>query len=217
MNLTLTVLAHRRPHYFNQTLKAIQELKDSDKWEFVLVLDNPDEETLELSKQSGLSYIHSVLPAREGIDEYDTSYRQISLMTYLALNTSFNRGADFVAHLEEDIVPHPNFLSYMGWAATNYKDKLNILTVNAWRGPKYGGDYSRIYIEPWFTPWGWGTWKNRWNKIASLWSFNRWDQQLNEVIREDRLGIFPHTSLTRNIGAVGTQPINEYFEREQLK
>jgi hypothetical protein len=213
MNFTLTLLTHRRPHYLKHTIANILELDGLNTWEQMAVMDRPDGETYE-RVTSHFPYMISRLPVPEGENDYDVAYKQISFMTYLTIDTAFAKGADFVFHLEEDVVPATELLKFVEFNAEFYKDAKDVFTINAWVSPKQDGELSSELFQ-WFTPWGWGTWKDRWFEMRAGWSFNRWDQELNERMRGDRYGVFPTTSLTKNIGAVGTQPIEEYIEREK--
>ena len=57
----------------------------------------------------------------------------------------------------------------------------------------------------WFTPWGWATWKDRFEEMKSLWDFTgkngSWDATINYAARKNRNEIFPHVARCQNIGA----------------
>ena len=214
MNLGLTVLAHRRPAYFAQMAASLAAIAHDD-WDVVITLDRPDAATLAIAEgMDAMLHVFTHEPAARIGDPYDRDYRRISVLTRSAIRAAFERGADFVMHFEEDLVLAPDCLAYAGWAAQRYRADPSVFTVNAWgMAETLPGLYAtRTY--PFFTPWGWGTWRDRWAEMDRLWDVRRWDQHLNERIRGDRLGVFPDVARTRNVGVAGTQSADEWFVRE---
>lgn len=70
--------------------------------------------------------------------------------------------------VEDDVLVSHTFLDYMDAALAFYRDDSRIWSVNAWRNrfvhvPKsYAHD---LYLSPRMLCWGWGTWKDRWEKV----------------------------------------------------
>jgi hypothetical protein len=71
----------------------------------------------------------------------------------------------------------------------------------------------------WFTPWGWATWKDRFEEMESVWDFQgkngSWDTTINHTVRKDRWELFPTVSRIQNIGGeMGTHvPNNEWHKQ----
>jgi Glycosyl transferase family 2 len=209
---TLSVLAHRRPVYFGETLAALTKCAGMVDWRVVLVLDCPDDKTRAIAKAA--SKVRGWEIAEFDLrNEADPPYSRISRATLLALSLGFAT-ADYVAHLEEDCVPAPDFLRWHAEQAERFRYDPRVFTVNAWSGP-VGHKHNEDHVAPAYSPWGWGTWRDRFEEMRAGWDFDFWDRHLNEVLRGDRLGVFSAVSLVRNIGRIGTQPEAEWLDRER--
>jgi hypothetical protein len=68
--------------------------------------------------------------------------------------------------------------------------------------------HSTCFRQGTFSPWGWGTWKDRFVELEANWvkEENRnlsWDTHIRDSVRGDRVTIRPHLSRTMNIGRDG--------------
>ena len=206
---TVTVLAHRRPHLLRQTLDALVRCYGLAEWRVCVVMDRPDNETRYLVQQ--------VDPRWETVEldlgnATDAPYARVSRATLMALSLGFAT-SDFVVHLEEDCVPERTALAWFARMAHTYRNDPSVFTINAWSGPETGNPEPET-VGPWFTPWLWGTWVDRFQEMRQGWDFEYWDRHLNERMRGDRLGVFPHRSLVRDIGREGgVNPPHEWDAR----
>ena len=67
--------------------------------------------------------------------------------------------------LEDDICTSPVFLSYMNEALNKYVTETRVMHIAGFTNldiPEKGD----TYFTPHMTGWGWGTWKNRWQKFV---------------------------------------------------
>lgn len=69
--------------------------------------------------------------------------------------------------LEDDLLTSTNFLSYMNESLTFYRDNKKVLSISGYTFPI---SFPQVYVyDNYFTrrssSWGWGTWRNRWNKV----------------------------------------------------
>ncbi len=73
---------------------------------------------------------------------------------------------DAVIVLEDDCVPHPDFMLYMISGLKEYKDTDQVYSISGYSWPvnldKNGFD---AYFTQKICSYGWGTWKNRWNQF----------------------------------------------------
>ena len=123
-----------------------------------------------------------------------------------ALTLGFNEG-DYVIHVEDDILLAKDALT-MFEACYDLKDDPSIFTVTSYRGGdaasegngKIVSDAVKLQLgkSRWYTPWGWATWKDRWDSFKDEWDGH--DQVLNHGIRGDRFEVFPLLSRTKSIG-----------------
>ena len=80
--------------------------------------------------------------------------------------------------LEDDIVTSPAFLSYMQKALDYYKDRKSVFSISGHshctehfvKPADYPYD---VYASPRLFNWGWGTWRDRWEKAD--WSFSYYE------------------------------------------
>ena len=72
---------------------------------------------------------------------------------------------DAVVVLEDDCVPQPAFMSFMKQCFEKYRNNQRVYSISGYSWPidiKQGE--SDIYFCGRPCPWGWGTWKDRWNQ-----------------------------------------------------
>lgn len=147
--------------------------------------------------------------------------------TLEALTQGFYR-AEQVIHLEDDTVPlGPDFLRYMEWAFEEYRNDQEIFSVCGynrvgveWVFPEHFYTASR---KCWFIPWGWGTWRDRWQswldaKIVCTAACS-WDMWLGGWATDHGLQmLYPALPRIQNIGACGGQhvPNAEWHERHHF-
>ena len=72
--------------------------------------------------------------------------------------------------LEDDIVSSPNFLEFMNQALKFYENNPMIFSISGYSFPvRIPSSYPwPVYLSPRCSSWGWGTWKDRWEKVDWL-------------------------------------------------
>ena len=69
--------------------------------------------------------------------------------------------------VEDDLILHKNFISYMNKSLSLYKNKKNALQVSGYSYPiKYNSN--RAYFLNITSCWGWGTWSDRWREFLEF-------------------------------------------------
>ncbi len=88
-----------------------------------------------------------------------------------------NEEAEFVIMVEDDIIVSPDAFKYMKWAAENFIDDHNIKSVGLWNhrdgwspSEPIANNATKIMLQEYFSVWGWGTWRDRWEQIRSEWT-----------------------------------------------
>ena len=131
-----------------------------------------------------------------------------NLNTAYALAKGFSVAKRVIA-LEDDTVPGRDFLRFMDWALTKYQDDKNVCTVSGYQrtSPNELDRTSEVIRENWFTPWGWGTWLDRYESFAMGWPAKddqiSWDAVLHRAKLQGRCEIRPVVARIQNIGAEG--------------
>jgi len=83
--------------------------------------------------------------------------------------------SDSLIILEDDIVCQPLFFDYMDIALEEFRFNTEIFAINTWNPlPRRPSEYGNVFLSRHFSPWGWGTWKDRWaNYDVDMSSFDR--------------------------------------------
>lgn len=122
--------------------------------------------------------------------------------TRQAMSAAFADKADFVLHIEDDVILMPTALNFIKWAAAEFKDDQTIGTtschsLNRFNNP---GD---VAIQRWFGCYSWGTWRDRFESMQESWcgderaytrSIAGWQLQYSKH------QAYPIASLSMNIG-----------------
>jgi len=124
--------------------------------------------------------------------------------TLQALKRGFEL-ADFVIHLEDDILFSKDALKFFEFCNKRYKDESEVLTVGAYNQSQTDESLSEITRIEYFVPWGWATWKDRyeaWMKSLVL-NTHSWDVCFSRSPPQTLCNILPVFSRAQNIGAHG--------------
>ena len=137
---------------------------------------------------------------------------------YSALHIGFREwNSPYHIHLEDDTVPAPDCLRWFEWAA-QFGDNKSFFTASAYSRDK-DGDADEGRARLWFTPWGWATWRDRFEEFAHKFVGPpelSWDVSVNHVFRGYRWEIYPALARTTNIGAeLGEHATPELWDIEQ--
>ena len=134
-------------------------------------------------------------------------------------------GVEFVVAGEEDVQVSSDTLTYMRWAATKFAGDPDVLAVCAhnqhgqgWDEPgpaaDEDADQDAVRLLPYFNPWCWGVWRDRWEKILQPeWDYNcdlggpttsgyDWTFQTKILPRHKMVCVVPDASRSQNIGAL---------------
>lgn len=128
--------------------------------------------------------------------------------TYYALSMGFSE-YDQVIALEDDTVPGRDFLRFCEWGLREYRDDQSVFSICGYqRTPATELGKTRSVIrEQWFTPWGWATWRDRWDSVRTKWPVDdkqvSWDTIIDKVTRAGRYEIRPLVARIQNIGGEG--------------
>lgn len=137
---------------------------------------------------------------------------------YQHLNALFADGFDFVARTEDDLLVSDDVLRLLRWAAEEHRAAADVACVCAFSREPAGADPAIVRRTPAFTPWLWGTWRDRWDGLIgptwdrdySTWNDSPgfesgWDWNLNTRVlpAHGLTTIAPLASRVQNIGVVG--------------
>ena len=192
--MNITVSAYDRPEYLDRTLAGIAAMIGFRSSTVVVLLDPCDQ--TEKCKQlcDGYGVKHLTLNQHAGCND--------AIYTSIRYGFEF-MGSDFHLHFEDDTVPTRDALLWFSWARDKYRHDKTVFTVTGYQ--RQSNDKpAECGLRRWFTPWGWGTWADRWPEMRDTWSHGAglsWDVHLTTMLRGTRWEAFPTVSRIQNIGA----------------
>ena len=208
---TLSISLYNRPKYTKQFLNHLEMCYGIEEYKIFISCDPGNKEVEEMAKQFRPKQTSLVINGKRlGCNT--------NIFQSLAMGFAFN---DYHIHFEDDTIPGKDCLLYFEWAGEYYKNNSEVFTISGYVNSNnktehyYPMNYAadRVSKRKWFTPWGWATWKDRFLEMKDVWDFQgkngSWDCTIHNIVRKNRLEIFPIVSRVQNIGAeMGTHVPN---------
>ncbi len=208
MSKVITMTVYNRPDYTRRCLEALAKCEGIKQYQVFIHVDPGCDEVSEICAGwvNGGDLLMSFNEKRVGCN-----------MNILSAMAHGFEHSDTVIHIEDDILLAPDALKWFEWALDKYKDDKSVFSVSGYSN-KEPSEALFFYQQrrSWFTPWGWATWKDRFEPFANIIRLNEkaqpersWDWITNYGARGGRYEVFPILSRTKNIGEYGvhTNPI----------
>ena len=208
---SLPISLYNRPEYTKQLLNHLNMCYDVENYKITICCEPVNEEVISLAKNF-----------RPDQTEVVVNPRKLGCNTniFQCLAIGFNK-SDYHIHLEDDTIPGKDALLYFDWCR-KYSLDDNIMNISGYVNSfaskeKYyfekNYEISKVKKRSWFVPWGWATWKDRFQDMKQKWDFigkrGSWDVTMNTIIRDGKSEIFPLVSRIQNIGGeMGTHVPN---------
>ena len=192
--MNITVSAYNRPEYLQQTLAALRACDGFDSCRVVVLIDPSDEAGRCAEVATTLGFVCFAYATRVKCNA--------AIMNAFAYGFQVME-SEFHLHFEDDTVPTRDALRWFAWARDAYRDQARIMNVSGYQRVS-NGCLDECGARRWFTPWGWGVWRDRWDGLAAGWvrdDATSWDVIVNHVLRAGRHEVFPTVSRIQNIGA----------------
>ena len=182
----IVIFCYNRPQHLQQTLEALQRNPLAAQSDLVVFSDGPKE----------TSDADLVLEVRELLSE-TMAFRSVEINAApqnKGLAKSVIEGVSQVLEthrnvivLEDDMLCTPDFLNYMNTALEVYKNRQDIFSITGYTPPiVLPADYSEdVYLAPRASSWGWGTWRDRWQKAD--WQVADFGEIKNDPTRQEKL------------------------------
>jgi hypothetical protein len=192
--VNITVSAYNRPEYLRQTLAALRACDGLDSCRVAVLIDPSDEAGQCADVATTLGFESFAYTTPVGCNA--------------AIRHAFEYGfrvmkSEFHLHFEDDTVPTRDALRWFAWARDAYREHARVMNVSGYQRVS-NGCLDECGARRWFTPWGWGVWRDRWDGLAAGWvrdDSTSWDVIVNHVLRAGRHEVFPTVSRIQNIGA----------------
>ena len=159
----VALFAYRRPSHFQQTLSALSKNDLASETELFVFSDGA-------KKRSELADVDEVRRCARSIEGF-RSVKVIERAHNLGLARSIINGVNVVCReygrvivVEDDLLTHIDFLTFMNHALAHYQDNRRIFSISGFgfslnHAPSYSYDAFCSYRS---SSWGWATWNDRW-------------------------------------------------------
>ena len=166
MNAPVLLFAYKRPVELLATLQALQANHLASQSDLYIFVDAPKRK----EDEPKVAQVHEILDAASGFRTIHRDYAKNNI----GCADSIIRGVSqlLATHpsaiiVEDDLVTAPNFLDFINQCLVKYADNQRIYSISGYSMPfpKPASHTSDAYCIPRHSPWGWGTWANRWQSV----------------------------------------------------
>ena len=203
-DLNVVVMAYARPEHFKKVLDACARSLEKVK----VYVDFPADEGVQRQQQE-IDKIIDQSPLE--CEVYRRPERFGLVKSILTAVEEQLRESDHIILLEDDCVPREGFFTFMKESLEKYKDNPDITTICGTR------------TKGRFNPWGWATWRHKWNygelSVDEMLKIQNLDEELYEFLshnsvdkmiwslswialqhKNDCYSHYPRANLIKNIG-----------------
>lgn len=177
----ILLFVYNRPSHAVRLVESLMNCELSKESELFIFVDAPKSYATneDIAKNTAvIEFVNSI-----------SHFKKLTIFKY-----EFNKGVDKsimygvskiinlygkVIVLEDDLIVGSFFLKYMNWALDTYSNDKRIYTVNGFMFPleyKGGND---VILLPYSSPWGWATWKDRWDLF-------KYDEENRTIISDSK-------------------------------
>lgn len=161
----IVLFVYNRPEHTKRTVESLLRNTLASESRLIIFSDGANKDREQKNVKEVRNYIRAV-----------KSFKKIEIIEReqnLGLANSVISGvseiiASFgkVIVLEDDMISSPFFLKYMNEVLNIFENDQRVFSVTGYTFPiKILTNYKHpVYLSPRSSSWGWGTWKNRWNK-----------------------------------------------------
>jgi hypothetical protein len=159
---TISMTLFNRPQYTKRVIDCLSKCNGIEKYYLLIFVEPGNQDVINLANGIGFAPKEVIINDRR---------RGCDTNIYNAVNAGFQK-SDYNIHIEDDICPGKDMLKYFEFCDYRYRFDSTILTICAYHKAKCDEDhYDKVFRNPWFTPWGWATWKDRWDEIKKAVEF----------------------------------------------
>lgn len=212
----ITATFYNRPKYTASMLSYLSRCYDAENYTLVCSLEPGFPEVLaEIEKYPHNKVVHT----NDRLLGCWANKKQVVRMGFEL--------ADFVMHLEDDLLIAKDTLLFMNWASQTYRTNPHVFSVSPFNHLSRR-DYFNVKCDcsqpilshlvlqrQKYTNIGWATWKDRWEEYESKWTGQ--DHQLQREFRLDRREVFPALSRINHIGVDSGIRSHESLRNEVCK
>ena len=182
----IVLFCYNRPVHLRQTLDSLRANTLAGESELFIFSDGPKSKL----DEEQVNFVRALIRDISGFKKVVT----IENPANLGLAQSVIKGVTHVIEqygkvivLEDDMLTTPDFLDYMNETLSVFEHRNNIFTVTGYSPPVSIPDtyHEDLYLAPRASSWGWGTWKDKWEK--ALWQIDHFDQLTKDESFKNKL------------------------------
>lgn len=162
----ICLFTYNRLNETMQTVKALQENYLSSESDLIIFSDGGKDEASWQKVNAVRAYIQEI-SGFKNIKIFESPINKGLANSIISGVSKVIEQYGKVIVLEDDLITSKNFLDFMNQCLDFYQDSSKVLSISGFsfsniHSPKYKYDITFGYRA---SSWGWGTWKNRWEKI----------------------------------------------------
>ena len=157
----IVIFGFNRPEHMRRMLESLRNNPESKNSKIIFYIDGFDNENDELIKKT-LEIVKEDWGFADKIVNFrDRNYGCKFNIIYGI--TEVFKDFESVIVLEDDLILGKNFLNFMNTSIEKYESSNKVWAISGWGHPqlvnlKNGSSFSSLT-----SPWGWATWKSKWN------------------------------------------------------
>ncbi|MDP4201295.1 MAG: glycosyltransferase [Bacteroidota bacterium] len=203
----IVLFVYNRPQHTQNTINALINNKLSQESILYIFADGPKENAAQ-DQIKNIEKVRQIINSIRGFKQvvvYEEKINKGLANSVIEGVSKIIEQHEKVIVLEDDLVTSPAFLSYMNHALSYYKDYPSVFSISADRPQNIviPSDYPfDVFVSLRAFSYGWGTWKEKWNKInwnynaipdifqnsAIKQAFNRGGEDLSRMLQEQQQG-----------------------------
>ena len=162
----IILFVYNRPEHTKRTMESLLKNNLASTSRLFVFSDGAKNEKDALKVKTVRNYIKAV----KGFKKIEIVLREKNYglaNSVISGITEVFKQDDQVIVIEDDIISLPTFLTFMNKALAFYQDNKSIYSISGYPYPiKIPSMYKKdIFISYRTSSWGWGTWKDRWEKV----------------------------------------------------
>jgi hypothetical protein len=154
----ITMCHFKRPEYTRQAVESLRRCEGVGDY-LILPHVEPGDDAVRAVVE-GIDFA-------ECVPTFNGERFGVALNTEMALADGF-RHADFVVHVEDDVLCAPDALRYFEWCRDRFREDPRVFSVTAYNrseAPPPPSDWHRVRLRHWFHPLACATWRDRWHRF----------------------------------------------------
>ncbi len=182
----IVVFCYNRPQHLRQTMAALRQNTLATASDLVVFSDGPKDDAEAVLVQE----VREVLAGLSGFKSVEIiaaeRNRGLARSVIKGVSELLERHEKVIV-MEDDMRCTSDFLDYMNSALTVYERRPDIFSITGYTPPvALPDDYQEdVYLVPRASSWGWGTWRDRWQKAD--WQVSDFENIKNDPALQARL------------------------------